>query len=215
MSADTAKASGEDAANDRGVRISLPGPEDMSPAQKKVYDDMVNGPRGRMIGPIRAVIHSPELADRWQRLGEYVRYRTILPEALTELAIVASARHWNSNLEWGIHSRIAEAAGVDAEILRAIREGEAPVFSDAAYREVYEFARELLMHGQVKDATYLAIKSRWGEKGVVELTAVVGYYSMVAMMLNAHHVPMPPGMDPAFDADESDALPDLSELPSS
>ena len=148
-------------------------------------------------------------------MEKILRYRTILPEILTELAIVASARRWNSNVEWGIHARIAEKAGLDPEILRAMRDGQAPVFSDPAQKEVYEFTRELLMRGQVGDDAYLAVKTRWGEQGVVELTAVIGYYSMVAMMLNAHHVPLPAGVDPAFGAEEDDMPADLSELPAS
>jgi len=152
-----------------------------------------------MVGPLRAVIHSPELADRWQRFGEYVRYKTVLPEALKEMAIVICARRWNSNVEWVIHSAIAREAGLTPAILDAICSCRQPRFDDAAGAEIYEFTRELLTSGTVGDTAYGAVRDRWGERGIVELTAVIGYYSMVAMMLNAHHVPLPEGAAPAFD----------------
>jgi 4-carboxymuconolactone decarboxylase len=150
------------------------------------------------------VIHSPELADRWQRLGEYVRYRTVLPEALKELAIVVSARRWNSEVEWGVHARIAKEAGVAGDVIDAIRDGGEPALDESA-TEIYEFTRQLQMSGDVEDETYRAVRQRWGEQGIVELTAIIGYYTMVAMMLNAHRVPLPEGMAPVFG--DGDAVP--------
>ncbi|MDF2370396.1 MAG: carboxymuconolactone decarboxylase family protein [Rhizobiaceae bacterium] len=199
--------------SDRGVRISLPGPEELSKEQRRVYDDMLAGPRGMVVGPIRAAIHSPVLADRWQKLGEFVRYHTILPEKLTELSIIASARRWNSEVEWCIHRGIAEKAGVSPQIIDALKEGVVPDFPDESMREVYAFTQELQMTGKVSDATYLAVKERWGEQGVVELTGVVGYYTMVAMMLNAHHVPLPDGTEPQFGYADDGQPDNLSALP--
>lgn len=194
------------------VRISLPERDDLTVEQQKIYDDMLNGPRGVVVGPIRAVIHSPELADRWQKLGEYVRYRTVIPEMLKELAIVVSARRWNSELEWSVHTKIAREAGLSQTVIDAIHAGRAPEFSDPTAAEIYEYARELQMSGHVSDDAYLAIKNRWGEKGVVELTAVIGYYTMVAMTLNAHHVPVPEGT-PSTLVPEGETLPrDLSVM---
>lgn len=184
---------------DRAGRISLPGPDEMSADQKQVYDKVVSGPRGTMVGPLRAVIHSPELADRWQMLGEYVRYRTVLPEKLKELAILVTARRWNSELEWTIHRQIAEESGLSKAAVETIRTRERPDLADEAEREVYEFVRELQMHGQVSNPVYRPVKERWGERGIVELTAIVGYYTMVAMMLNAHRVPLPEGAAPDLD----------------
>lgn len=194
------------------IRITLPSPDEMSGEQREVYDKVINGPRGSFVGPLRAVIHSPELADRWQLLGEYVRYRTVLPEELKELAILVSARRWNSQLEWTIHRGIGEKAGLPLAVLEALRRNEQPVFDDPAQVEIHEYARELQMHGRVGDGAYLAIKERWGERGVVELTAIIGYYTMVAMMLNAHRVPLPDGAEPdlVLDGDAERALSTLS-----
>lgn len=179
-------------------RITLPGVEDMNVAQRAVHDTVVSGPRGRIVGPLRAVIHSPELADKWQKLGALLRYETVLPERLTELAILACGRRWNSDLEWAIHSRIGRAAGLSEAVLAALENAEPVPFVQQDELEVYEFARLLLQHGQVSDAAYAPIMRRWGERGVVELTGVVGYYCMVAMMVNAHLVPIPEGDGPGI-----------------
>ncbi|MEJ8571479.1 carboxymuconolactone decarboxylase family protein [Microbaculum marinum] len=174
-----------------GPRISLPDFDDLNAAQRRVYEDVVRGPRGRVSGPLRAVIHSPDLADRWQRLGEFLRFDISLPHALKELAILVTARRWNAELEWTIHARAARDYGLSEGVIEAIRRGEPPDFADAEQADVYAFARELQLHGRVADDSYAAILSRWGETGVVELTALVGYYTMVAMTLNAHRIPLP------------------------
>lgn len=179
-------------------RIGFPGPDEMSADQRAVYDDVVGGRRGRMVGPLRAVIHSPELADKWQKLGELVRYRTVLPEDLKELAIIACGRRWNSDVEWAVHSRIATDAGISPEAIAAIEAGKDVPLERLEEREIYEFTRFLLIHGQVPDSCYTAVRARWGDRGVVELTAIIGYYSMVAMMVNAHLIPVPEGDGPGI-----------------
>ena len=177
-----------------GGRISFPAPAEMTAAQREVYDQIVSGPRGVLVGPLRAALHNPVLADRWQRLGQVLRFETSIPARLNELAILVTARRWNSDLEWTIHERDAARAGLDPRFAAAIRSGGAPDFGeDAAAREVYEYSRQLQTHGNVTDAVYDAIVDRWGEVGVVELTAVIGYYSMVAMTLNVHRIPLPDG----------------------
>ena len=177
------------------ARINFPMPEDMNTAQRQVYDQIVSGPRGTLVGPLRAALLNPTLADRWQRLGQVLRFETSLPAALNELAILVTARRWNSDLEWAIHLRDAERAGLNRTYATAILACRAPDFGDdAPAREVYEFARQIVETGHVDDAAYNDVLARWGEVGAVELTAVVGYYSMVAMTLNAHRIPLPDGM---------------------
>jgi len=196
--------------NGRGRRISLPEPDQLSAEQKRIYDEVVAGPRGTIVGPLRAVIHSPELADRWQKLGEYVRYNTVIPEHLKELAILITARRWNSELEWTIHRPIAEKSGVSACTVDSLRDGVDPDLSGPEEREIYDFVRELQTTGRVQDRFYVPILERWGERGIVELTAVTGYYTMVAMMLNAHDIPLPEGTNPDLGVDaQADALYDL------
>ncbi|MGE8623199.1 carboxymuconolactone decarboxylase family protein [Acinetobacter schindleri] len=176
-------------------RISFPQPETMSLAQKEVYDAIISGPRGVLIGPLRAALHNPNLADRWQKLGQVLRFETTLPAYLNELAILMAARRWNSSLEWAIHARDGEKAGLSKEWIGSIKVGELPDFSmDPDAKDVYEFSRQLLIQGDVEQSIYTAVMTRWGEVGVVELSSVIGYYSMVAMTLNVHNVPIPEEM---------------------
>jgi 4-carboxymuconolactone decarboxylase len=165
--------------------------QNLSPAQRSVYEKVIAGPRGTIIGPLRAVLHSPELADRWQSLGEFLRFQCSLPLALRELAIIAAGRYWNSELEWLVHARLAQEAGITDAIIEAIRTAEPPEFTSADEASVYRLTRELLHHGTASDETYADVRERFGTVGIVELTALVGYYTMVAMTLNAHEVPLP------------------------
>ena len=109
-------------------RIPLVDSEDLTPEQRQVYDTVVAGPRGTVVGPLRVALHSPELADRWQKLGEHLRYRTSLAVRQSELAIITVARHWNSNVEWSIHAEVALGAGLDPAVIDAIRHARPPVF---------------------------------------------------------------------------------------
>ncbi|WP_137132744.1 carboxymuconolactone decarboxylase family protein [Rhizobium sp. FY34] len=175
-------------------RISFPTPDVMSDQQLAIYNDIISGPRGTLVGPLRAALHNPVLADRWQKLGQVLRYETSIPFALNEIAILVTARHWSSLLEFAIHAREAERAGVAAELIEDLRLGRRPnIVNSPEIAEIYEFVRQLLAGGDTSNHAYAAIVERWGEVGVVELTAVTGYYTMVAMTLNAHRIPLPEG----------------------
>lgn len=181
-------------------RIPLPAPDAMTPAQRTVHDAIVAGPRGTVIGPLRAIIHNPALAERWSALGEILRFGTSLPRRLSELAIIVTGRRWTSQVEWWVHARAAAEAGLPEAAIAAIRLGEPPEFDDAEDALVYEFARQLQQSGQVPLDTYRAAEARWGAAGVVELTALIGYYTMVSMTLNAHEIPLPEGVAPPLSA---------------
>jgi len=178
------------------TRLHLPTVDEFTPAQKKVYDDVVSGPRGRMVGPLRAIIHSPELAARWSQVGTFLRFNTSLPPKLNELAVIVTGRFWNSQLEFQIHAEAARVAGLAPATIEAIRVGQAPLLADDAEIEVYEYTRLLLQTGNVTDALHAAVTKRWGEQGCVELTAVIGYYTMVSFTLNAHEIPVLDGAEP-------------------
>ena len=182
----------------------------MSKEQLAVHDEVVRGPRGVMIGPLRAAIHNPELARRWSALGEILRFGTTLPKRVTELAIIVTGRRWTSQVEWWVHAKAAAEAGVPEQAIEAVRVGQAPVLG-AEDGEVYAFARELQMTGQVSLPAYRAVEARWGVRGVVELTAVIGYYTMVSMTLNAHEIPLPDGMGDVMDAPPGGGLAVLPE----
>src|ERR1041384_1246257 len=108
------------------ARIPLPAPEIMTPDQRRVYDAIVSGPRKTLVGPLRAALHIPELADKWQQFGELLRYRTSLPPRLSELAILVTARHTNCQLEWLIHEDMARKAGLAGDIIDALKAGKRP-----------------------------------------------------------------------------------------
>jgi 4-carboxymuconolactone decarboxylase len=175
----------------RRARVPLLELHEMTPDQRAVHESVVSGPRGRMIGPLLAAIHSPELAVLWSQFGEYLRFGTCLPKRASELAILVCGRHWTSQVEWWVHSSAATDAGLPDAVIEAIRTCRSPQFTEAAELEVYEYARALLRTGQVPEELHTAVLTRWGTRGVVELTGVIGYYSLVAMTLNAHEIPVP------------------------
>jgi 4-carboxymuconolactone decarboxylase len=179
-------------------RISLPAPETMSPEQRRIHDKVVSGRRGKIQGPLRAALHNPELADRWQALGELLRYDTSLSRRQSELAILVTGRACQSPFEWYAHRLEGEKAGLSAEVLEALLAQREPEGLDEDEAAVVAFARELNRHNSVSDITYARALAQLGERGVVELTALVGYYTMVAMTLNTHEIPLPDGVEPAF-----------------
>ena len=177
------------------ARIPLVSADSLTPAQREVYERATAGPRKVIIGPLRAALHNPELADRWQQLGALLRYGTSLPTRIKELAIIATARRWNTALEWQVHEAAARSAGLADGAIEAIRQAQPPKLDDADEAAAYEFTRELQETGRVSSSVYEAAHQRFGTVGIVELTALVGYYTMVAMTLNAHEIRLPDDAD--------------------
>ncbi len=179
-------------------RITLPTPEQMNPEQRRVHDRIVSGRRGRIQGPLRAALHNADLADRWQALGELLRYHTTLPPRLSELAILVTGRACQSPFEWYAHRLEAEKVGIEPQIIEAILAERWPDGLSPDDAAVLRYASELNEFNSVSDACHADAVARFGERTVVELTALVGYYTMVAMTLNAHEIPLPEGVEPAF-----------------
>ena len=166
----------------------------MTPEQKRIVDGIVAGPRGGLRGPFPAMLRSPEVAERFQKLGEYLRFDTSIPTALNELAILVTAREWSAQYEWYAHHLLAMKAGLPPAIAEAVAAGRKPDGMDADQALVWQFCTELHKTKQVSDATYAATKDRFGERGIIDLIAVSGYYVAVAMTLNVAQVPLPPGV---------------------
>ncbi|MCZ4312960.1 carboxymuconolactone decarboxylase family protein [Comamonadaceae bacterium G21597-S1] len=186
-------------------RISLPTPESMNAEQRAVYDKIVSGPRGKVQGPLRAVLLNAELADRWQALGALLRYNTSLPPRQSELAILVTGRACQSPFEWYAHRKEAEKIGIEASIIDALLVQATPEGLSEDELAVVRFAQELNRLKSVTDTTYTHALARLGERAVMELTALVGYYTMVAMTLNAHEIPLPEGVPAAFPLPQHDA----------
>lgn len=178
----------------------------MSPEQRAVYDKVVSGPRGRIEGPLRAALHNADLADRWQALGALLRYGTSLTREQSELAILITGRHCRSPFEWFAHRRDATKIGFTEDIFEALLARQKPASLDAVQSAVYDYSNELCQHYSVSAKTHAAAVAALGEKGVVELTALVGYYTMVAMTLNAHEIPLPEGAEAAFKLPQEEEL---------
>jgi 4-carboxymuconolactone decarboxylase len=174
-------------------RIALPDPDRLTPAQAEAYERIASGPRGKVEGPLAIWLHSPELANRAQLLGEFARYRTSFAPRLSELAILIVARHWTSHFEWAIHSRIAAEAGVSPSLTEAIRIGATPQFEDEEQAAIHAFVTELLANGKTSDATLGTIRSLFGDQATVELAAIVGYYSLCAFTLALAEPELPDG----------------------
>lgn len=179
-------------------RITLPEPGTLSAEQQRVHDKIVSGRRGRIQGPLRAAIHNADLAERWSALGELLRYHTSLTPRQSEIAILVTGRHCNSPFEWYAHRQEAEKAGIETPVIEALLAQTRPGGLAEDDLLIHDYALELNRHKSVSKATYERTLQRFGERTVVELTALVGYYTMVAMTLNAHEIPLPEGVAPAF-----------------
>lgn len=172
---------------ERMVRIA---PEQMSPEQRQIWQDIV-AERGSPQGPFNVWLRAPELASRAQRLGAHVRLHTSLPPRLSELAILTTARHWNSQTEWSLHVPLALKAGLDPAVIEAVNQRQPPVFARQDEAAVYEFCGQALGQGFVSDETYARCREVVGETGLVELVGVLGYYCLVALSLNVFQVALP------------------------
>ncbi|MDO9709791.1 carboxymuconolactone decarboxylase family protein [Paracraurococcus lichenis] len=166
----------------------------LTPEQRRVVEGITSGPRGGLRGPFPAMLRSPEVAERFQKLGEYLRFNSSIPAALNELAILVTAREWSAQYEWYAHHLLAMKAGLPASIAEAIAEGRKPDGMDADQEAVWQFCTEMHRKKHVSDETYAAVRDRFGERGVIDLIAVSGYYVAVAMTLNVAQVPLPPGV---------------------
>jgi 4-carboxymuconolactone decarboxylase len=179
-----------------GDRFPELAPDAMTPAQARVAERIVSGPRGKLIGPFNAWLRSPELADRLQKVGEYIRFNSSLPTRLNELAILITARSWGSQFEWWAHAKFALDAGLDRTIVDAIAAGRRPDAMAADETVIYDFCTELRRTRAVSDATYEAMRQAFGEQGIVDVIAASGYYDIVSMTLNVAQIPMPEGSEP-------------------
>jgi 4-carboxymuconolactone decarboxylase len=184
-------------------RLGTLRPEDLTPEQWKLREAMTQGPRGASAasgGPFEVWLHSPQFGDRVQRFGAFVRYQTSLCPRLSELAILACARHWRSDYEWYAHSAIAARAGLSTEAIEAIRCGTTVTFEGEPDLSVYRFCQELLATHRICAATYDSAERALGKVALVELVGLLGYYSLVALTLNAFEVPTPDHSRPLSDS---------------
>src|SRR5215471_14470418 len=170
--------------------------DQMTPEQKTMTTNLLSGPRRGMGGPFNVLLRSPEMGDLAQKLGEYARFRPSVPAKIRELAIIVTARHWTAQYEWTAHRNAAAQAGLKEDIIKAIADRKRPTGMQPDEEAAYNFASELLETKGVSDATFKAAIDRFGEKGLVDIIGVMGYYQMVSMLLNVDRYPLPAGVTP-------------------
>ncbi len=159
----------------------------LTPAQKPIYEAIAAARRGSVPKPFHILLQSPELADRAQQLGAFLRYRTGLPPRLSELAILITAKHWDAHYEWSVHESEARQAGIPEHVIRAIANGEpAALTGDDAL--VYEIATTYYATRDVPDELFARAIAKLGQQTVVELAGLLGYYSMLAIVMGIYRV---------------------------
>jgi 4-carboxymuconolactone decarboxylase len=163
----------------------------MSPDQKSVMDEIAAGPRGRIGGPFIPLMRSPELMNRLQKVGEYLRFQNTVGLRNSEFAVLIVARHWSQPIEWAIHRPIAEKEGVLPATCDAIAEGRRPDNMTDDETLIYNVLEELRNNRSLSDPTYAQLLKRFGEQGVIDLVAHYGYYSLLAMTMNVARTAVP------------------------
>jgi 4-carboxymuconolactone decarboxylase len=171
------------------MRLKLLSPGEMSADQKQTYDESIVGKRGAPPAPMMAWLNSPEMARHATRLGGFLRFDTVFPAKLSEIAILVTARHWTSHYEWYAHKRLALKGG----IIDAIRDRRIPQFDDPKGQMIYEVAKSLHEGHAVSNNLYDEAVKMLSERGVVEVIGLCGYYTMVSMTLNTFEFGLPDG----------------------
>jgi 4-carboxymuconolactone decarboxylase len=164
-------------------------PETLSDEQKSAAAELAAGPRGGVRGPFIALLRSPELMRRLQKVGEYLRYQSALERRLAEFAMLIVARHLTQQFEWQVHYPLAIEAGLARESADALAQGARPTQMREDEETVFDFCAELLQRQGVAEATYRDAVTRLGERGVVDLVCLVGYFITVSLVLNVAHTP--------------------------
>lgn len=166
--------------------------EDLQPEHQYVWDGIAATRKGAVPAPFQLLLCSPELCRLTGGLGAFCRFRTGLPPRLSELAVLTVARHWNCEYEFNVHSVEARRAGVPEHEIDALKGGRRPVFSDENAELVHRFATELLERRDISEATFAEATSRFGQQTTVEMSGMIGYYTLLALVMLAHRMPALP-----------------------
>lgn len=178
------------------ARIPLLASRDgLSPAQTQVFDSIASGARGGVRGPHQVLLHRPAIASPVERLGAFLRYECRVPERQRELVILVVAEFWKADYEWFAHAPLAARQGHGADVLTAVGLGREPDLPDPADSAAWRVARELLDTRRITPASYAAAEAILGQEGMVDLVTLIGYYSLIAMTLDAFEVAVPEGAE--------------------
>jgi 4-carboxymuconolactone decarboxylase len=189
------------AAKKLNYRLPILTEDTLDEAQRTLLESMRAGPRGDRVklgGPFGVYMHAPQYGELTQQLGAFVRFKTSLEPRLSEFAILCIARTWRAQYEWHAHAPIAEKAGVKAEVIRDIKAGRTPKKAAKDERAIFDFVQELHKKRRVSERNYKRVQGFLGNRGIVELVGILGYYTGVSMVLNVFNVPLPEGAAPYF-----------------
>jgi 4-carboxymuconolactone decarboxylase len=177
-------------------RIAPPPLETMTETQRRLYQNTIKV-LGGPVGPRMVLLNHEKLAQTWAAYSDVIKDASY-PKRLRELAILTIARHWQADFEWYAHEKQASEAGLPAAVIEAIRLGRQPEFSDAADALVHGYTQALLERHRVDDALYEQLRTLLGTLGIIELTALIGQYTSVAITLVAHRIMLPPDQAAPF-----------------
>ncbi|MER2266792.1 carboxymuconolactone decarboxylase family protein [Methylobacterium oxalidis] len=166
-------------------------PSQYTPEQQQAATAFEAARKTPVFGPFEPLMHSPEVMTLARSMGDYLRYKPKIGTTLSELAILVVARHWTQDYEWYVHAPIAQKAGIKPEVIAAIRDGRRPDVMSTDEALVYDFVSELQNNKRVSDATFAKAEQRFGKPGVVDLAAICGYYTLLAMELNTARYGLP------------------------
>jgi 4-carboxymuconolactone decarboxylase len=161
--------------------------EDLAQEDRQAYD-AIAASRGAVGGPWLALLHSPELAARTAHLGSYIRFESSLDRKMLELAALTAARELGCKHEWAAHIVHGQKTGIGIETIRAIHQKQGAEHFPTEDAQVISYVREIVNAHRVSEPTFQAMYNRLGEKGLVELSATIGYYAMLACTMNAFDV---------------------------
>ncbi|MGH8674470.1 MAG: carboxymuconolactone decarboxylase family protein [Burkholderiales bacterium] len=167
-------------------------PSSLNEKQRKVVEEMTNGPRGGVKGPFIPLLRSPDLVDRLGKVGEYLRFGSSLQPRISEFVMLIVAREWTNQFEWAVHAPLALKNGIEQQIVDALAEGRRPKGMADDEEIAYEVCEELSRTKSLCDTTYRRAVESFGEAGVIDIAATYGYFVTVCAIMNLAHTP-PPG----------------------
>ncbi len=185
-------------------------PEALSAEQRALYESIAGGDRARdasfrlteadgsLVGPFAALLLSPAVGDAVQSVGAAIRFGCGLSSLVREVAILSVAAHRRSPFEWWAHEPIGRRAGLSDAQIAALHAGETPAFEDETAAATYAFCRALIAAGRPDDASYEAAREALGLDGVMELVTLVGYYTLLAQLMETFDIGVPSGEPSPF-----------------
>ena len=161
----------------------------MTDAQRKAAAEMIAGPRKGVKGPFIPLLRSPELMDRLQKVGEYLRFQSSLEQRISELIMLVVSREWTQHFEWFVHVPLGRKAGISEDTIAALAEGRRPPGMSEDEELAYDFCVELLRNKGVSETSYRRAVMKFGENGVIDMIGVAGYFTTMSMVMNVAHSP--------------------------